>query len=52
LLPNSPCIDAGAADGLPITDILGHPRIGLPDIGAYEYPGETDVAAEDWVLYR
>jgi hypothetical protein len=33
----SPCINAGTATGAPITDILGNPRFGLPDIGAYEY---------------
>ena len=34
---SSPAVDAGL-DGLGITtDILGRPRNGIPDIGAYEY---------------
>ena len=36
-LSNSPCINAGTVTGAPATDILGNPRGGLPDIGAYEY---------------
>ena len=39
LLPGSPCIDAGTADGAPTTDIEGNPRPygDFVDIGAYEY---------------
>jgi hypothetical protein len=44
LLPSSPCIDAGNnLDGLPLTDLAGHPRILFGrisprvDLGAYEY---------------
>jgi parallel beta-helix repeat protein len=37
LEPDSPCIDAGTAEGAPETDIEGSPRSGLkPDIGAFE----------------
>jgi hypothetical protein len=46
----SPCINAGTATGAPATDILGNLRVGLPDIGAYEYQPPT--AAERWTLYR
>jgi hypothetical protein len=48
LLVGSPCIDAGTTDGAPTTDILGNPRVGLPDIGAYEYqtpPGAPTVTS-------
>jgi hypothetical protein len=37
LQTGSPCIDAGLAAGAPLTDILGNPRVGAPDIGAYEF---------------
>ena len=37
LQADSPCIDAGTADGAPANDILGHPRVGAPDIGTYEF---------------
>ena len=38
---DSPCIDAGLAAGAPATDVLGNPRVGAPDIGAYEFLPET-----------
>lgn len=48
LQPESPCIDAGTEDlpfgvSLPETDILGYYRCfnGVPDIGAYEWVGNT-----------
>ena len=34
----SPCINAGASVGL-TADYLGHPIVGLPDMGAYEQQG-------------
>jgi len=34
---DSPCINAGVADGAPTTDITGAPRDNMPDIGAYEF---------------
>ena len=37
LLANSPCINIGRATDAPTTDILGNPRVGLPDIGSYEF---------------
>ncbi|MEM1216611.1 MAG: T9SS type A sorting domain-containing protein, partial [Bacteroidota bacterium] len=36
LMNESPCVDQGIADGAPPTDLLGNPRVGEPDIGAYE----------------
>jgi hypothetical protein len=50
LRDGSPCINVGTTDGAPTTDILGHFRIGLPDMGAYE--DQTLTAAEQWTLYR
>jgi len=42
LMPESPAIDAGKT-GLGITtDLLGRPRNGVPDIGAYEYYPEDE----------
>jgi hypothetical protein len=38
LLPGSPAINAGTADGAPPTDQRGVPRTGPPDIGAFESP--------------
>ena len=32
----SPAIDAGSSLGAPSSDIVGNPRVGAPDIGAYE----------------
>jgi hypothetical protein len=37
LLANSPMINAGITISGRITDILGNPIVGLPDIGAYEF---------------
>ncbi len=37
LTSTSPNIDVGTATGTPLTDILGNPRSGLPDMGAYEF---------------
>jgi hypothetical protein len=34
---SSPARDAGSPDGAPQTDARGNPRLGRPDIGAYEY---------------
>ena len=36
LLPGSPGVDAGAAAGVPTTDQRGLPRVGRPDLGAFE----------------
>lgn len=36
-------IDAGVADGAPEFDLLGNPRINLPDMGAYENQNVTKV---------
>jgi hypothetical protein len=48
LLPGSPALDAGAAVGagpaanpVPATDQRGKPRVGTPDIGAFESQGFT-----------
>jgi parallel beta-helix repeat protein len=43
LRAGSPCINAGTSTGAPTTDILGNPRIGAPDIGAYEYTAIHDI---------
>ncbi len=37
LLPGSPAIDQGIAAGAPTVDLEGHPRLGPPDIGSYEW---------------
>ncbi len=39
LMPGSPAIDAGIAEGAPAFDLDGNPRGGRPDIGAYEWNG-------------
>jgi predicted outer membrane repeat protein len=39
---NSPAINQGTATGAPTDDITGFTRVGLPDMGAYEY-GQTVV---------
>jgi hypothetical protein len=49
LQADSPCINAGDPSGAPAIDILGNPRIGLPDIGAYEYSPPNAVAV--WAIY-
>jgi hypothetical protein len=42
LLPGSPAIDAGTSGpGIPDTDQRGEPRVGAPDIGAFESQGFT-----------
>jgi len=43
LTSGSLCIDAGLASAAPLTDILGNPRVGPPDIGAYEFQGTTPI---------
>jgi predicted outer membrane repeat protein len=37
LLPNSPAINAGNDESAPLTDARGYARVGISDIGAYEY---------------
>jgi stringent starvation protein B len=39
LLCNSPAINTGTATNAPTTDVLGNPRVGIVDMGAYEYQG-------------
>ncbi len=43
LTTDSPGIDAGILDGAPEFDILGNPRVNLPDLGAFENQEVTDV---------
>lgn len=45
LQEGSPCINSGTEDDAPDTDIDGNPRVGQPDIGAYEY--QSEVATND-----
>jgi hypothetical protein len=46
----SPCRDAGTSIGTPVTDIIGTPRFGPTDIGAYEnqYSRWTGSTSSDW----
>ncbi len=37
LAPGSPCINTGIAAGAASVDLLGIPRVGLPDKGCYEF---------------
>lgn len=37
LQAGSPCINKGVATDAPSVDLNGFPRVGLPDIGSYEY---------------
>ncbi|MDQ1317395.1 MAG: hypothetical protein QG588_1047 [Candidatus Poribacteria bacterium] len=41
LQKGSPCIDAGTTAGAPPFDKEGNPRVGNPDMGAYEYQVDT-----------
>jgi hypothetical protein len=41
LQAGSPCIDAGTPDGAPADDLEGNPRDEKPDMGAYEFYGDT-----------
>jgi len=55
LRPNSPCINAGNPDAPELSefDLDGNPRIGLPDIGAYEFSNTATHPADvnnNWVL--
>lgn len=40
--PRSPAIDAGTLTGAPATDIEGLPRLGPPDLGAFEWRPENE----------
>ena len=45
-LAPGPGVDGGVAEGAPATDIEGVDRVGLPDVGAYEY-GTTGTLQRD-----
>jgi hypothetical protein len=45
LKANSPAIDKGLASGAPANDLDGSPRVGLPDIGAYELKSSAPAPA-------
>jgi len=50
ILEGSPFIEAGVADGAPLTDLDGNSRTGQVDIGAYEFQGNVstkDVIEDD-----
>lgn len=49
LLPGSPAIDQGLADGAPGVDLDGHPRVGPPDAGSYEW-GTTGTRTPSFAL--
>ncbi|MCE5229053.1 hypothetical protein LLG95_05590 [bacterium] len=51
LQTGSPCIDAGYTVVAPPKDILGIPREGAADIGAYEFITPRN-AARGWVIYE
>ena len=44
LRPCSPAINTGTSAGTPATDFLGLSRVGLPDMGAFEYQGAANPA--------
>lgn len=46
---DSPCIDAGVDEGAPELDLLGNPRVGTVDIGAYE--NQTAVGIQSRPLF-
>jgi hypothetical protein len=50
LRAESPCIDAGQSITAPATDLLGVPRSGFPDLGAYEYDGQPFVIISEVVV--
>jgi predicted outer membrane repeat protein len=52
LLGSSPCINKGTDFGVLPTDILGNPRVGAPDIGAYEYQSILNAGVRNWTFYR
>ncbi len=45
LQTSSPAINAGTSAGVPLTDILGLPRDGNPDMGTYEF--QTSVSIDE-----
>ena len=47
LTGDSPAINIGVAAGAPDTDILGNPRVGAPDAGAYENQDPLSVEVID-----
>ncbi|MCA1789914.1 MAG: hypothetical protein LC667_08650, partial [Thioalkalivibrio sp.] len=47
LASGSPAIDAGVPDGAPPADIDGMPRVGVIDVGPYEYSGTSPFAASN-----
>ena len=51
LQSTSPCIHTGNPVGAPLTDILGHPRQGQPDMGAYQFIPPPKAFAKGWGYY-
>jgi hypothetical protein len=47
---SSPCADTGDSGSAPLTDYLGNSRVGVADMGAYEFQSEEPPVGESGVM--